>query len=192
MKGSPGKKRERDEITLLLPEGLRLSIDFVSTEEEKALLEGVNARVWDTSLRRRTQHYGYLHDYSNPDAIKKVDPLPAWCEVVIDRLLAQKLLLVRPDQMIVNEYVPGQGIAPHVDNTRLFEDGIVSLSLGSDIVMDFRKGLEHRQLLLACRSVIVMHGAARFLWSHGIAARRADGKVKRGKRVSLTFRKMKP
>jgi alkylated DNA repair dioxygenase AlkB len=37
---------------------------------------------------------------------------------------------------VVNEYEPGQGIAKHIDKAELFESPIVSLSLGSDIVME--------------------------------------------------------
>ena len=39
--------------------------------------------------------------------------------------------------MIVNEYEPGQGINPHIDNTNLFRDTIVSVSLGSPTIMIF-------------------------------------------------------
>lgn len=36
------------------------------------------------------------------------------------------------------EYEPKQGISWHVDQTQYFADGIVSVSLGSDCVMQFR------------------------------------------------------
>ncbi len=93
--------------------------------------------------------------------------------------------------MIVNEYVPGQGIFPHVDDVSSFEDGIVSLSLGSAICMDLIKKPEAREGLLKRRSVIAFHGKARYEWRHGIRARKEDRGVKRGTRVSLTFRKMR-
>lgn len=41
------------------------------------------------------------------------------------------------NQCIVNSYSPGQGITPHVDLVS-FADGIVSVSLRSPTVMDFR------------------------------------------------------
>jgi hypothetical protein len=46
---------------------------------------------------------------------------------------------LRPDQCTVNEYLPGQGIAPHVDTHAAFDDAILSLSMGSGIVMEFRR-----------------------------------------------------
>ena len=39
----------------------------------------------------------------------------------------------KPDQMTVNEYKPGHGIPPHIDTHSAFEDGIVSVSLGSQV-----------------------------------------------------------
>lgn len=41
------------------------------------------------------------------------------------------------NQLIINEYLPGQGINPHVDNPTLFSSPIVSVSLGSECVMEF-------------------------------------------------------
>lgn len=97
--------------------------------------------------------------------------------------------------MIVNEYKPGQGIAPHVDHVKFFKDGIASISLGSDVMMDFINTTTtslKKQGVLPKRSVLAMHGVARYKWRHGIAQRAKDPIVgKRGRRVSLTFRKMK-
>lgn len=42
-----------------------------------------------------------------------------------------------PDQLTVNKYLPGHGIPPHVDTHSAFEDILVSLSLGSAVVMEF-------------------------------------------------------
>ena len=41
------------------------------------------------------------------------------------------------DQLIVNEYQPGQGISPHIDNQTLFGDVVVSVSLSSNTIMTF-------------------------------------------------------
>lgn len=42
---------------------------------------------------------------------------------------------IKFNQLIINEYNPGQGINPHIDNPILFSSPIVSLSLGSDCIM---------------------------------------------------------
>lgn len=174
-------------------EGLCLVERFLSLEEESALLSSIDKQEWNTKLARRTQHYGYVYDYGAKSAAEETTPIPAWCEFVMDRLVDQNLLHARPDQMIVNEYEPGQGIFPHVDDVRSFADGIVSISLGSAVVMDFIRACEasqKKEVLLSRRSAIALHGPARYEWKHGIAARKSDHGIKRGRRVSLTFRTM--
>lgn len=95
--------------------------------------------------------------------------------------------------MIVNEYEPGQGISPHIDNVDLFEDIIVSLSLGSECVMQFEHKPTGRKVehLLRRRSALLLHKEARYEWKHGIPSRKKDNGVDRSTRYSLTLRKMK-
>lgn len=103
------------------------------------------------------------------------------------------------DQLTINEYPPGIGIAPHVDTHTAFEDGIACVSLGSDIVLDFRHPQRqtdfHAARWTPRRSLLVMTGEARWLWTHGIAARKHDrhqgNLIPRGRRVSLSFRKIR-
>jgi alkylated DNA repair dioxygenase AlkB len=99
-----------------------------------------------------------------------------------------------PDQVIVNEYLPGQGIARHVDCVPCFGPVVLSLSLGSACVMDLHapETLERISLPLPRRSLLVLAGPARSAWSHSITARKADVidgvRTPRARRVSLTFR----
>ena len=96
------------------------------------------------------------------------------------------------DQIIVNEYQPGQGIAPHVDCPRSFRSPIISLSLGSGIEMEFKRGERVERLYLQPRSLIVLQGAARYDWTHAIRPRKNDviasHRVARQRRISITFR----
>jgi alkylated DNA repair dioxygenase AlkB len=175
--------------------GLSLTKEFITLDEEQELINRLDKESWNTSLSRRTQHYGYEYSYTDKDAKKTAPPIPEYCDYLIDRLLEQNILKERPDQMIVNEYKPGQGIAPHVDNVKYFTDGIASVSLGSDVMMDFinvsTPSLK-KEGVLNKRSVLSMHGIARYKWKHGIAQRTKDPVCgKRTRRISLTFRKMK-
>jgi alkylated DNA repair dioxygenase AlkB len=79
------------------------------------------------------------------------------------------------DQMLVNEYEPGQGISSHRDYAP-FGRTVVSLSLLSPCVMDFKHPASGRKecLLLESRSLLVLSDEARFEWEHGIAARKRD------------------
>lgn len=58
---------------------------------------------------------------------------------VLDNLVKHCIyyICIRPDQLTVNIYEPGGGIPPHVDSHSPFEESIASLSLGSDIVIEF-------------------------------------------------------
>ena len=116
----------------------------------------------------------------------------------------------RSRQAILNKYLPGEGITPHIDLLKRFDDGIIGVSLGSGTVMDFEKSYDKDQgttwsLYLPPGSVIVLTGESRYQWTHGIATRDEDwvrmddqdGKkepvsIKRGTRMSITFRWLLP
>lgn len=101
---------------------------------------------------------------------------------------------IRGHSIIVNEYQPGQGIGAHVDCEPCFGGVVLSISLLSPVVMDFRhrQTKEHVEVLLNPCSMLVMSGEARYDWTHGIAARQADVvngvKLTRSRRVSITLR----
>ena len=100
-----------------------------------------------------------------------------------------------PAQCIVNEYRPGQGIGMHADH-RDFGPVVASLSLADDWPMRFRPrsvrpyardGLPGDEVaVLPRRSVLVLAGAARSAWMHGID--RADSARAAATRLSATFR----
>jgi alkylated DNA repair dioxygenase AlkB len=100
-----------------------------------------------------------------------------------------------PNQLIVNEYVPGQGIAPHVDSPA-FGNEILSISLGSPCVMSFSGcvGAETCEILLEPGDLLRLRDEARYEWRHQIKPRKSDrwqGRtIKRARRLSLTFRKV--
>jgi alkylated DNA repair dioxygenase AlkB len=71
----------------------------------------------------------------------------------------------------------GQGITPHVD-LAAFGDGVAGVSLGAAVVMDWRRvaanddeggssSAPHVRVLLRPGDLMVMHGAARYAWTHG-------------------------
>lgn len=192
MEGPPVKKQLMSKPEGYLGiHGLNFVVDFISPTEEKELLRCIDKEVWSTKLSRRTQHYGYVYDYISKTTHEKAPPIPSWCTPIIDRLIEQRILKDIPDQVIVNEYLPGQGIYPHVDSVESFQDGIVSLSLGSAVIMDLINATETKEVWLKPRSVIAFHEEARYKWKHGIGAKKKDNGIARGRRVSLTFRRMR-
>jgi len=121
-------------------------------------------------------------------------PTPAFLAPILERLVAEGVFPERPDQIIVNEYLPGQGIAPHVDCIPCFGPVIASLSLGSacEIAFSQERTGQREKMILEPRSLLVLAGEARSQWRHAIAHRKSDvieGKrAQRLRRISLTFR----
>ncbi|MFN0037595.1 MAG: alpha-ketoglutarate-dependent dioxygenase AlkB [Saprospiraceae bacterium] len=177
-------------------EGLSYIGHFITVEEEKLLLTAIDAGVWLHDLKRRVQHYGYKYDYKarRIDLNMKIGQLPNWLEGIAQRLKSEGFFQEAPDQVIVNEYQPGQGISAHIDCEPCFADTIVSLSLNSVAVMEFSKKGEKLPCLLVPRSIVALTKEARYHWMHCIPARKKDvfeGRVyHRQRRVSLTFRKV--
>jgi len=91
------------------------------------------------------------------------------------------------------------GIPSHIDTHSVFEDTILSLSLGSACVMSFKRDDRRLDMLLPARSLLIISGEARYAWTHGICPRRSDTIAtetgttvrERGSRVSFTFRKVR-
>ncbi|CAM3692454.1 alpha-ketoglutarate-dependent dioxygenase AlkB [Mucilaginibacter galii] len=178
--------------------GLIYLDNFIDSAKEQELIREINLQPWLTDIKRRVQHYGWRYDYKarGIDYSMFLGKLPLWAEEIAKKLVAYNLIKDEPDQVIVNEYLPGQGIAGHVDCAPCFGDTIVSLSLASNCTMDFinLKTKEKIENVLKQRSVAAISGEARYDWTHGIAARLADqidGKrINRELRISLTFRKV--
>ncbi len=178
--------------------GLTYIRNFVDRTTHDDLLRQVDASPWSDALKRRVQHYGYRYDYKarQIDASMAVTPFPPWARLIADLLCVQGLAPHMPDQLIVNEYLPGQGISGHVDCVPCFTDTIISVSLGSACVMEFThiKTRQVASVLLEQGSAVVLRAEARYGWKHGIRARKIDriegSTIERARRVSLTFRKV--
>ena len=72
-------------------------------------------------------------------------PLPGWALELAERLRHEGISPALPDQLIVNEYLPGQGIASHIDCEPCFGGVICSLSLGSSCAMVMTQACDGRQ-----------------------------------------------
>ena len=177
--------------------GAEYRAGFVGASEEQALIDAIDGQGWIEDLRRRVQHYGYRYDYQKRDLTEddRIGALPGWVLPLCDKLVAQGVFESRPDQLIVNEYLPGQGIAPHADRN-CFGPVVASVSLGSDCSMDICRNPRNKQdafqIVLERCSLLVLRGTARERWLHGIRPNKTDSqdgrKFPRSRRLSLTFR----
>jgi alkylated DNA repair dioxygenase AlkB len=156
------------------------------------LLAAIDREPWLNDLSRRVQHYGYRYDYKARKVTRDMylGELPPMLRSITLKLVHDGLFHTLPDQAIVNEYKPGQGIASHVDCVPCFGDTIATLSLGGECEMEFaymRTG-EVQRTILELGSLLVLSGEARYKWTHAIRARLSDNGRPRGRRVSVTFR----
>jgi alkylated DNA repair dioxygenase AlkB len=189
-------KTRNDLASLSKIKGLLYIPEYITKEEHALFGQSVNAENWLGDLKRRVQHYGYKYDYKARfiDYSMKIGELPEWVTPFANKLYQEGYMPALPDQLIVNEYKPGQGIASHVDCAPCFGDTIISLSLGSTCIMEFtnKETREKIDVLLEPKSLVVLKDDARYLWTHGISGKKADKfkgiKYERKTRISLTFR----
>lgn len=185
------------EVEAIPVPGRHYCSSYISEAEQYELLDVIDQQPWLTDLKRRVQHYGYRYDYRarmvTPDLYLGL--LPDWLIPLAQRLYREGLFSAAPDQAIINEYLPGQGISAHIDCIPCFGKEVGSLSLGSACVMEFTHPQYDKQakVLEPC-SLLLLSGPARYEWQHSIPARKSDTvgniKVARTRRVSITFRKV--
>ncbi|MGH1517940.1 alpha-ketoglutarate-dependent dioxygenase AlkB [Chryseobacterium sp. JK1] len=176
--------------------GLLYQDDFLSIEEEKLILSEIDNAVWDASLKRRVQHYGYIYDYKKKNINQELEigQLPDWLLSLENKIKIHFNLKNSFDQVIINEYEPGQGISNHIDCVPCFEETIISISLLSPCIMQFSKDQQKNEILLQSRSILLLSDEARYSWKHGIKAVKNDKwqntVIPRERRISITFRKI--
>jgi len=194
-----------DQIT-----GLKQVLDFITVDEEKTLLEKINNNQWDTTLKRRTQQYGHRYQYTKgtkgtkdtkdtKDTNTQSNNPAEVPEYLYELFLKCHQDIKDPSllQVIINEYLPGQGIADHIDDPKKFTNWVITISLGSNCIMNFKSNKTIEciiPLFLNRRSMYLMKDDARYVWTHGIPPRKSDThlgtKHMRGIRISITFREM--
>lgn len=158
--------------------GLNYLKDYITTQHEQILIEQIDRQPWLNDLKRRVQHYGYKYDYKARKITSnlKIAPIPKWLEI-----------LPNYDQVIINEYLTGQGISKHIDCIPCFEDKICCISLLEECEMVFEKDGIKMSIILEPRSLLTIENDARYKWRHSIPARKSNIK---NRRVSITFRKV--
>ncbi|XVF40885.1 hypothetical protein PTKIN_Ptkin01aG0152700 [Pterospermum kingtungense] len=110
--------------------------DFITDSEHAQLLNNVyQAPVskWKSLKNRRLQNWGgVVHE-------KGLLPqdLPPWLAKITERICEESGLFPSAiNHVLINEYLPSQGIMPHQDGPA-YHPVVAILSLGSPVVMDF-------------------------------------------------------
>jgi len=166
-----------------LPEGLRFEEEFLSREEEAALVARIEAlplapmKYQQYEALRRVVSYGGRYDFSR-QKLEAAEPLPAWLAPLRERAGAWAGIAPASfTQALVAEYRPGTPLGWHRDVPD-FED-IVGISLGNEAVLRLRrypheKGDRHTlKLVLPPRSIYLLRGPSRWAWQHSVSPAKA-------------------
>ena len=194
------------------PYGLQVQKEVLTQAEEQNALRRLadEHRDWDDDLQtRRTLQFGYHFDYSTDNLCHFKTEVPEWLQHLSKKVAAAGDFDKIPNQVIINEYIPKQGILLHADR-HCFGEYICSVSLQSDITMCFANSADNlsrdeadvgrgKAVLfhLPPRAMLAMTSQARWKWQHGIAGSKYDfdsdwNITERTRRVSLTFRYVDP
>lgn len=158
---------------------------------------------------RNVIHYGYTYPYAHGKSSNKITsgtlekaadmpPIILSLRDKIKEIVENSILfphqfinikdLSRLNQCIINIYEPGQGIAPHVDDIKLFGDTIVSFTFFSSREITLTSGNNVLHLITKPSSIYILTKEARYSYKHEMKKRKKDYGVPRGTVVSITFR----
>ncbi|MDB5667774.1 MAG: alpha-ketoglutarate-dependent dioxygenase AlkB [Alphaproteobacteria bacterium] len=176
-----------------LPEGLVYRPNFVTVEEEAALIGHLAALPLEPFQfhgfkgNRRTVSFGMEYKFDG-SGLRQTEPFPDWLLSIRDRAAALAALM--PEAFVhalIIEYGPGAGIGWHRDRP-VFGD-VVGVSLGSEAPLRFRlkECATWRRLTVPAkpRSAYLLRGPARTEREHSIAPVSAL-------RYSITLRTLRP
>jgi len=118
------------------PETLYYIPNFISPEEESQLMTNVYSAPkpkWTQLSHRRLQNWGGL---PHPKGMVS-EAIPQWLQTSMDAISGLGVFgEKKPNHVLVNEYLSGQGIMPHEDGP-LFYPTITTVNLGSHTVLDY-------------------------------------------------------
>ncbi|XP_055693427.1 alpha-ketoglutarate-dependent dioxygenase alkB homolog 6 [Lutzomyia longipalpis] len=112
--------------------------NFITSDEEKYILSCVAAAPkpkWTQLLNRRLINYGGVPHKNGMIA----EEMPVWLQTFVEKINNLGVLEdKKANHVLVNEYLPGQGIMPHTDGP-LFHPVISTISCGSHTILRLQK-----------------------------------------------------
>ena len=175
-----------------LPPGFVYHPDVLTGEEERGVLEGVQALAFNEVkmrgqvARRRTIHFGWTYGYETW-RVEPGPPIPGFLLPL--RARAAAIAGVAGDalaEVLITHYPPGAGIGWHRDAPAF--GAVIGVSLLGACRFRFQRGRgaarETRTLLLEPRSAYLLDGDARWQWQHAIHPGKRE-------RYSVTFRTLR-
>ena len=186
------KQAELFGLTPQLPAGFVYQPDFITRDEEVALLDLIRklplheATYKEYTAKRRIMSYGASYDFSSNELIP-AGPIPLFLHPLQSRIA--RWIGVPPSQFthaLIAEYKTGTQLGWHRDVPEF--EIVVGVSLGGTCRMRLRpyppkkgRNVETLSLDLEPRSAYIMRGNVRWGWQHSIPPTKED-------RYSITFR----
>lgn len=163
------------------PSGLRYQDDFISSQQERDLLDVIatlpfrNSQYRQYTARRRTVNYGAGYDFQHL-AATPAPPIPEFLSGL--RARAAAWIGVEPQafvQALISEYQPGTPLGWHRDVPEY--ETVVGISLLAPCRIRFRRypwNAAEKSDIFALepqpRSAYVLSGDARWKWQHSVPA----------------------
>jgi alkylated DNA repair protein (DNA oxidative demethylase) len=160
------------------PEGLRYLPDFLSEDEERALVEEISRldyreiHMHGVVAKRTVVHYGWDYGYESwrltpaPPQPRFLDPIRARCAA------AAGLEPSALEEVLISRYPPGASIGWHRD-APMFGPCVIGVSLLGAARMRFRRkvgeAFQTSAIELAPRSAYILAGASRSVWQHTLS-----------------------
>ena len=160
-----------------LPAGFYYVRDVFSESQEETVKKILHDNTWEKYHGRSVQHFG--HAYLGPSKVTATSPIPEEFSSILQTYNAalERLGLSHPppNQITGTMYLPGEGIGYHGDDP-LLGDPVSIFGSQSDTTMFFKNPSngDSFRIRLFARSLLVLTGAARHEWHHGIPRRRED------------------
>ncbi|XP_034033701.1 alpha-ketoglutarate-dependent dioxygenase alkB homolog 4 [Thalassophryne amazonica] len=180
--------------------GVFLWENFISEEEEMELISTMDQDLWIQSQSgRRKQDFGPKVNFKKRKVhVGSFHGLPAWSQKLVLRMQAEVPLAgFQPVEQCNLDYNPqlGSAIDPHLDDSWLWGERLVSINLLSDTILSMsleqglpEAGLEegvHVAVHLPRRALVMLCCEARHRWKHAI-----HRKDIHERRVCSTFREL--
>ncbi|EDW63936.1 alpha-ketoglutarate-dependent dioxygenase alkB homolog 6 isoform X1 [Drosophila virilis] len=189
--------------------------NFITSDQEQSILSHIERTPkprWTQLLNRRLVNYGGV---PHPNGMI-AEEIPEWLQSYVDKVNNLGIFESQnANHVLVNEYLPGQGILPHTDGP-LFYPIISTISCGAHTVLEFTKrettgeaaGEVLFKLLLEPRSLLILKDTLYSDYMHAISEinedtlcdricnynlcentyKIGDHLVRRAPRISLTIR----
>lgn len=132
---------------------------------------------WTCLSKRRLQDYGGIPHKNG----MIVEDIPAWLHIYMKKVDDLNVFEGnKSNHVLINEYLPGQGIMPHTDGP-LFYPTVTTINCSSHTVLEFRenilntgKATEVCKLLLEPRSLLILQDNMYNKYLHSISEQICD------------------